>query len=504
MDANRDDLQSKEQSEKESRMAGTQRLKEDFEKLRKSKQGAYGSESEKDVATIDWEFWTNLVADYGNVARSFPSELTRAIQNGLPPPLRGTIWQLMASSKSLAIEEVYTSLLTEASPHEKGIKRDLSRTSFAKTVNQDSLFNVIKAYSLWDPEVGYIQGMAFIVVPLILNMKEEEAFSLLVDLMKAYSLRTLYLPEMPGLHLKLYQFDRILEDTLPAVHVHLARQGVLASMYASQWFLTFFAYKFPLQMVLRIFDIVVAEGLEAILRFGIALMRRNAETIMSLEFDALVNFLKDRLFDVYIADVGSPHHKKTPSFLKNSSHNETTYRVNEFVADAYAVKLLPSSLKKYESEYTELHRVEMERIEEVENLRTQNGLLTLQIKRLETSLATLNREHIEIANEMIQGKVELEKLRDENTDLKTENEELKNQVQTLPMEVEAKLKEEMDALMQRNLEVMNINQSLEDQLAGLEKELVETKLQLATINEHHESLSRRWNDLRKVMEEQEN
>jgi ecotropic viral integration site 5 protein len=117
--------------------------------------------------------------------------------------------------------------------------------------------------------------------------------------MKGYHLRQLFLPEMPGLHLHLYQYDRLIEEHLPAVHVHLARQGVRSHMYASQWFLTFFAYKFPMSMVLRIVDVVVAEGLEAILRFGVAVMKKNAETILELEFEKCLDFLQTGLFDVY-------------------------------------------------------------------------------------------------------------------------------------------------------------------------------------------------------------
>ena len=70
-------------------------------------------------------------------------------------------------------------------------------------------------------------------------------------------------------------------------------------MYASQWFLTLFAYKFPMSMVMRIVDIVIAEGLEAILRFGVAVMKKNAETILELEFEKCLDFLQTGLFDVY-------------------------------------------------------------------------------------------------------------------------------------------------------------------------------------------------------------
>ncbi|KAK9451571.1 rab-GTPase-TBC domain-containing protein [Limtongia smithiae] len=505
VDANRRDLQTKDQPEQDAHVAGTLKLKQDFEELRKSKSS---EDSEDDLASIDWEFWGAFVADYAVTAKTRPLELSHAVQNGLPPPLRGTIWQLMSSSKSLIIEEVFTSLLAETSPHEKGIRRDLSRTSFAKNADQDGLFNVIKAYGLWDPEVGYIQGMAFITVPLILNMKQEEAFGLLVDLMKTYKLRDLFLPEMPGLHLKLYQFDRIMEETIPAVHTHLHRQGVLSSMYASQWFLTFFAYKFPLPIVLRIFDTVVAEGLESILRFGVALMARNEAAIVNLEFDALVTFLKDGLFDAYV----EPKAHRTASSIFRGTPNEVTYRVNELVADAFRVKIAPEKLQKYEKEYDEQHRAEVLRLEEMDNLKTQNGKLNLQIKRLEASLATLNAEHIDVANQMIQGKVENEKLKDENTDLATENETLKKNVEELnatieampakiEQEIEAKLRTEMEDLMKRNLEVMDINRTLEDNLAAVEKEMAETKVKFATINDEHDALTRRWNDIRKVLNE---
>ena len=71
-------------------------------------------------------------------------------------------------------------------------------------------------------------------------MPDEEAFSVLVRLMKAYDLRSHYTPNMPGLQLRLFQFDRLVEELAPTVFLHMLRQGVKSSMYASQWFLTLF------------------------------------------------------------------------------------------------------------------------------------------------------------------------------------------------------------------------------------------------------------------------
>ena len=111
-------------------------------------------------------------------------------------------------------------------------------------------------------------------------MPEQEAFCLLVRLMNHYKLRDLFIQDMPGLHMHLYQFERLLEDFEPALYCHLHRKGISPHLYATQWFLTLFAYRFPLQLVLRIYDLIFSEGLSAILRFGIVLMQKNASILL--------------------------------------------------------------------------------------------------------------------------------------------------------------------------------------------------------------------------------
>ena len=143
---------------------------------------------------VDWPFWGLVMNDYEGIARSRPADLSVAIQRGIPAVIRGTIWQLMSSSKSSELESVYASLLKAKSPHEKAIQKDMARTLpghryFAQGggVGQEHLFNVVKAYSLHDTVVGYTQGLAFIVAALLLNMPDEEAFCVLVRLMESVS-----------------------------------------------------------------------------------------------------------------------------------------------------------------------------------------------------------------------------------------------------------------------------------------------------------------------------
>ena len=59
---------------------------------------------------------------------------------------------------------------------EKAIRRDMgSRTSYSKYAaaanRQEGLFGVCKAYALFDEGVGYAQGMNFLIMPLLLNVR---------------------------------------------------------------------------------------------------------------------------------------------------------------------------------------------------------------------------------------------------------------------------------------------------------------------------------------------
>lgn len=96
---------------------------------------------------------------------------------GIPESLRGLMWQKITKSRSERYSIMYKSLLTRTSKDEKLINRDLARTypthPYFRDIQgegQTSLFNVLKAYSIHDPDIGYCQGIAFIVGPLLLNV----------------------------------------------------------------------------------------------------------------------------------------------------------------------------------------------------------------------------------------------------------------------------------------------------------------------------------------------
>lgn len=66
------------------------------------------------------------------------------------------------------------------------------------------------------------------------------------------------------------------------------------------------SYRFPLELVSSVFDLVFAEGVEAVFRFAIALLKRSEPYLLTLEFEDLIDFLKNGLFEVYAVRVAPP------------------------------------------------------------------------------------------------------------------------------------------------------------------------------------------------------
>ncbi|KAF1977437.1 hypothetical protein BU23DRAFT_550745 [Bimuria novae-zelandiae CBS 107.79] len=260
------------------------------------------------------EFWAALVRDYPQTVQRLPVLTLNKIRGGIPAPLRGVVWQSASGARAKLIEDQYDQLCGESSPYENIINKDLGRSfpgvdmfKDAEGEGQKMLGRVLKCFSLYDNKIGYCQGLGFLVGPLLMQMGDKEAFCVLVRLMEDYDLRACFLPDLSGLHLRIFQFQRLLQQHMPKLAAHLDELGV-ESAYASSWFLSFFATTCPLPMLFRIYDVLFAEGAsETIMRVALALMRRNETRLLALtEFEDVMQLLLSRaMWDPYGRNVRS-------------------------------------------------------------------------------------------------------------------------------------------------------------------------------------------------------
>ncbi|XP_073810250.1 ecotropic viral integration site 5 protein homolog isoform X5 [Danio rerio] len=328
-----------------------------------------------------WILWGRIVNEWEDVRKKKEKQLKELVRKGVPHHFRAIVWQLLCNAQNLPIKEQYSELLKMTSPCEKLIRRDIARTypehEFFKekdSLGQEVLFNVMKAYSLVDREVGYCQGSAFIVGLLLMQMPEEEAFCVFVKLMQEYRLRELFKPSMAELGLCMYQFECMIQEQLPELHVHFQAQSFHTSMYASSWFLTIFLTSFPLPVATRIFDIFMCEGLEIVFRVGMAILQMNQAELMQLDMEGMLQHFQ----------------KVIPHQLDSGP--------DKVIQAAYQVKYNAKKMKKLEKEYTTIKTKEMEEQVEIKRLRTENRLLKQRIDTLEKESASLADRLIQKGN----------------------------------------------------------------------------------------------------------
>ncbi|XP_078188568.1 ecotropic viral integration site 5 protein homolog isoform X3 [Callithrix jacchus] len=400
-----------------------------------------------------WILWGRIVNEWEDVRKKKEKQVKELVHKGIPHHFRAIVWQLLCSAQSMPIKDQYSELLKMTSPCEKLIRRDIARTypehNFFKekdSLGQEVLFNVMKAYSLVDREVGYCQGSAFIVGLLLMQMPEEEAFCVFVKLMQDYRLRELFKPSMAELGLCMYQFECMIQEHLPELFVHFQSQSFHTSMYASSWFLTIFLTTFPLPIATRIFDIFMSEGLEIVFRVGLALLQMNQAELMQLDMEGMLQHFQKVIphqFD------GVP---------------------DKLIQAAYQVKYNSKKMKKLEKEYTTIKTKEMEEQVEIKRLRTENRLLKQRIE-------TLEKESASLADRLIQGQVTRAQEAEENYLIKRELATIKQQSD----EASAKLEQAENTIRKLQHQQQWRNNSLpeENNIARLQEELIAVKLREA-------------------------
>uniref|UniRef100_A0A8C4K9F3 Ecotropic viral integration site 5 n=1 Tax=Dromaius novaehollandiae TaxID=8790 RepID=A0A8C4K9F3_DRONO len=400
-----------------------------------------------------WILWGRIVNEWEDVRKKKEKQVKELVRKGIPHHFRAIVWQLLCSAQSMPIKDQYSELLKMTSPCEKLIRRDIARTypehDFFKekdSLGQEVLFNVMKAYSLVDREVGYCQGSAFIVGLLLMQMPEEEAFCVFVKLMQDYRLRELFKPSMAELGLCMYQFECMIQEHLPELYVHFQSQSFHTSMYASSWFLTIFLTTFPLPIATRIFDIFMSEGLEIVFRVGLAVLQMNQAELLQLDMEGMLQ-----------------HFQKVIPHQFDSGPDK-------LIQASYQVKYNAKKMKKLEKEYTTIKTKEMEEQVEIKRLRTENRLLKQRIE-------TLEKESASLADRLIQGQVTRAQEAEENYLIKRELATIKQQSD----EAITKLEQAENTIRELQQQQQWRNSSLPDEenVARLQEELIAVKLREA-------------------------
>ncbi|KAI9018696.1 rab-GTPase-TBC domain-containing protein [Phycomyces nitens] len=120
----------------------------------------------------------------------FTKKFIQRVYKGIPDCWRRDAWyflctdQLQTATHDDKLRTTYALLLEHESDHDHQIDLDIPRTTGDHIMfkqrygtGQKSLFNVLRAFSLYDTEVGYCQGMTNIAATILMYFEEEVSVS---------------------------------------------------------------------------------------------------------------------------------------------------------------------------------------------------------------------------------------------------------------------------------------------------------------------------------------
>ncbi|KAI7859547.1 rab-GTPase-TBC domain-containing protein [Circinella umbellata] len=229
----------------------------------------------------------------------------KRVFKGIPDCWRRDAWYFLCTDglrtfkNDQELREQYKSLLSKPSPHERQIDLDIARTMHGHIMfrqrygqGQRALFNVLRAFSEFDTEVGYCQGMTNIAAMLLLYFEEERSFTALVHMFRRDGLHDLFIPGFPALMESFYIQEQLVERYLPKLHRHLLNLGLSSDAYATRWYITMFTGGVvSYQTLLRIWDVYFLLGFNVFFFVALALLKTHQDQLLHDEFEQCITLL---------------------------------------------------------------------------------------------------------------------------------------------------------------------------------------------------------------------
>ena len=148
----------------------------------------------------------------------------------------------------------------------------------------EDLREILRVFVISRPDIGYIQGLSFIAGILLLNMDKFKAFISLMNLILNPIILPFYKMDNESIQQRLKLFKQVFYFNLPELCQHFDEVDLLPENYYLSWNMTLFTRDVNLELVNRIWDVFMIEGVKAIYSAAIVFLSHFEEKLMNMDF----------------------------------------------------------------------------------------------------------------------------------------------------------------------------------------------------------------------------
>ena len=195
-------------------------------------------------------------------------------------------------------DQFYTKHSFKKSLYIEDIEKDLTRTfpnnnNFKR--NEDMLRNlnfILNVYAFANANIGYAQGMNFIVANSLFLFKDNvDVFYFLDGLIQLLNLEDFY-GIKNKLKKKIDEFGKIVQKYLPKLHNYLKEGSLSHEFVTVNWALTLFSNSMERNMVFCVWDLMILYGWDFFNAFIVVVLNKFENDLMNTSFDRLGSSMK--------------------------------------------------------------------------------------------------------------------------------------------------------------------------------------------------------------------
>lgn len=185
--------------------------------------------------------------------------------------------------------------IVETSGEEVPTKTGSSHVKIMDSDLEAKIRRVLRAYVVYNPRVGYCQGMGFLVRLLAeVTADEADIFWLFVGFSEPENDRNLYEPGMAVLQPLLTKFEMLFSTHMPELYAHFQAEGVHVATFCTRWFLTFFSSSETLAptLVVRLLDIFIVDGWRIIFTMSLVVLDTLRDHLLHSDLEGILRVLQ--------------------------------------------------------------------------------------------------------------------------------------------------------------------------------------------------------------------
>jgi len=244
---------------------------------------------------------SNIEESISNYFNRNPNEFLNLLKDGPPPKYRWVAWKTVLQINSLLSKNTYQSLISSSRRSEakwaKSIEADIHRTFPDKLAKLEpnvkeliiqKLENVLIAISLYCPEIGYCQGINYVVgfMLFVSDLKDEEVFWTFIalvknklehDALKISGIEGLYSERFPKLEFLLRCFSMAFTQEEPLLKQQFDTIEFANIIWVHKWMFVMFLLSFKLCYCLRFWDYIFGEGISGMIKLSLAIVKVTKE-----------------------------------------------------------------------------------------------------------------------------------------------------------------------------------------------------------------------------------